>query len=269
VSGVQGAVIGCIVVSGLITRDVHLGERICTHLHGPRDFISLNALDLASLPFDVHLGALSDAEVAVLDDRLLAAGQRWPRIVGRLFDMATGQLGRQSADQAISQLPRVEDRLLALFWHLADRWGVRQRDGVAVGLPLTHEALGRLIGARRPTVSLGLRQLAEEGALRRDGELWVLSVESIGVVREGTPRHRPPLTRRATPAEGRMPASPMGDPAVRALLRERLASLRIDLDARTVRTRQTIEASQSIRAQVRQGRASRTAVGGAVPGPPA
>src|SRR5690242_12029054 len=79
--GTQGAVIGCVVASGLITRDVHLGDRISTHLHGPRDFVSLNALELASLPFDVQFGALSDAEVIVLDDRLLAAGQRWPRIV--------------------------------------------------------------------------------------------------------------------------------------------------------------------------------------------
>ena len=175
VVGVQGAVIGCIVVSGLITRDVHLGDRICTHLHGPRDFVSLNALDFASLPFDVHLGALSDAEVVVLDDRLLAAGQRWPRIIGRLFDMATAQLGRQSADQAISQLPRVEDRIVALFWQLANRWGRVRPEGVVFDLPLTHRALGRLVGAQRSTVSLGLQSLAADGRLvrRRDGS-WIL-----------------------------------------------------------------------------------------------
>jgi CRP-like cAMP-binding protein len=68
---------------------------------------------------------------------------------------------------AISQLPRVELRVLALLWQLADRWGRVTPLGVEIDLELTHEALGRLIGAQRPTVSLALADLAEAGAVTR------------------------------------------------------------------------------------------------------
>jgi CRP-like cAMP-binding protein len=254
-AGVQGPVIGCVVVTGLVTRDVALGDRICTHLYGPRDFVSLNCLELASLPFDVGFGALTDAEVVLLDDRFLAGGQRWPRVIGRMFDTATSQIGRQSADQAISQLPRVEDRLLALFWHLADRWGTRQKDGIAVGLPLTHEALGRLIGARRPTVSLGLRQLADEGALRRDGDTWLLSAASLSAVR---------VDARARPVHHRTahhpPVPTNGAPFPQeSALRERLANLREQVEAGTERAEHLKQSNRRIRDRVARGRAERAA----------
>jgi CRP-like cAMP-binding protein len=43
-------------------------------------------------------------------------------------------------------------------------------------LPLTHELIGRMVGARRPTVSLALAELAQAGTLvRRLDGAWVLS----------------------------------------------------------------------------------------------
>jgi DNA-binding transcriptional ArsR family regulator len=47
-------------------------------------------------------------------------------------------------------------------------------------MSLAHEAIGRLIGARRSTVSLGLRALYEDGMLTRleDGG-WLLAPESL------------------------------------------------------------------------------------------
>ena len=55
---------------------------------------------------------------------------------------------------AILALPRVESRVLAILWHLADVFGSVNADGVLVPLKLTHERLGRLVGAQRPTVTL-------------------------------------------------------------------------------------------------------------------
>ncbi len=55
------------------------------------------------------------------------------------------------------------------LWHLADRWGHVERDGVVVPLPLTHETIGRLVPTRRPSVSTALKQLSERRlATRRD-----------------------------------------------------------------------------------------------------
>jgi CRP/FNR family cyclic AMP-dependent transcriptional regulator len=51
-------------------------------------------------------------------------------------------------------------------------------DGVIVPLALTHRILGQLVGARRPTVSTALSELAERGELvrRADGS-WLLRGE--------------------------------------------------------------------------------------------
>ena len=106
--------------------------------------------------------------------------RQWPRLAAQFFTQAMRQLDRAGEHKAISQLTRVEDRLLALFWYLADRWGRVRADGVAIDLPLTHETIGWLIGARRPTVSLGLRELATQDLLRREQDgRWLLAAESL------------------------------------------------------------------------------------------
>ena len=53
-------------------------------------------------------------------------------------------------------------------------------DGVWVHLPVTHATLAQMIGARRPTVDLGLRALTERGLVRSEGSGWLISPASIG-----------------------------------------------------------------------------------------
>src|SRR4029453_18353383 len=84
-----------------------------------------------------------------------------------LHDRLAEQLDRATARAAIMALPRVEQRVLGLFWQLAERWGTVRPEGIAIELPLTHELIGQLIGARRPTVSLALQPLAHDGLLQR------------------------------------------------------------------------------------------------------
>jgi hypothetical protein len=72
----------------------------------------------------------------------------------------------------------VELRLLMLLWHLADRWGRVRPDGVSVPLRLTHETIGRLIAARRPSVSSAMKALERRELVRRDrGDGWLLTAE--------------------------------------------------------------------------------------------
>jgi CRP/FNR family transcriptional regulator, cyclic AMP receptor protein len=47
-------------------------------------------------------------------------------------------------------------------------------DGTLVGLRLTHELIGYLVGARRPSVSTALGRLQRDGRLRREGRHWLL-----------------------------------------------------------------------------------------------
>jgi CRP-like cAMP-binding protein len=175
-----GTPFGLVVVDGLLAREVVLGDRTSTSLYGPGDVIDLRVDEGSSLSSGATVVCPEDAVVAILDDRLLAAMREWPRMISRLFAITMRQLERADVNAAIGQLERVEDRLLGFFWLLADRWGRRGPGGIAIEQPLTHEAIGHLIGARRPTVSLGLRALADEGALTRiPGGTWLLSPGSL------------------------------------------------------------------------------------------
>jgi hypothetical protein len=76
---------------------------------------------------------------------------------------------------AILDQPRLDVRLVLLFWELADRWGTVAPDGVSVPLPLTHQMIGRIIRAQRPSVTAALKELREHGFLRREPDgSWVI-----------------------------------------------------------------------------------------------
>jgi CRP-like cAMP-binding protein len=111
----------------------------------------------------------------VLDRRFAAEASQYPELTASLFDRLSERSLRLATTQAISQLTRVDRRLKALFWHLAERWGRVGGEGVVIPLALTHRILGQLVGARRPTVSTALSELAERDELvrRADGS-WLL-----------------------------------------------------------------------------------------------
>lgn len=178
---VVGSLIGLLVIDGVVVREVMLGRSVSAQLCGPGDLLDLgSARDQRCLPALATVSVPGTAVLGLLDDRVLAASRRWPRLGGRLLAQAMSQIGDAGVHQTISQTARVEDRLLALFWHLADRWGRVLPDGVRIELPLTHETIGHLIGARRPTVTLGLRALRGAGLLQRQADrTWLLAHDSL------------------------------------------------------------------------------------------
>ena len=112
--------------------------------------------------------------LGVLDRRFKAAARRWPELEAELHARLGRQAHRASAHVAMLHAPRVEERIALLFDDLGERCGRVTLDGIAIDIDLTHELIGRLVGARRPTVSLALRGLAEEGLLRRtDSGRWI------------------------------------------------------------------------------------------------
>ncbi len=112
---------------------------------------------------------LGRVSVAVLDPAVMRALSPWPAVIDAL------QARAERPDLAIRDLRRVEDRLEALFWSLADRFGRPSLDGVQIPLTLTHGVIAQVVGAHRPTVSAGLRRLAGAGRLRRlPDRTWLL-----------------------------------------------------------------------------------------------
>jgi CRP/FNR family cyclic AMP-dependent transcriptional regulator len=170
----RDACFGALVVSGMLVSHLRVGEQAGMRILGPGDIVSAGAVPASMLLVDSGCRAVSTTQLAMLGKDLLVGGHRWPRLVAGLHARTAEQIERVAVQLAICQLPRVEDRLLALFWLLAEQWGRVTPGGTVLPLALTHETLGALVGARRPTVTLALGDLSDRGAVLRQGRAWLL-----------------------------------------------------------------------------------------------
>ena len=181
--------LGLLVAEGVLAREVLLGDTVSTELLGPGDIVRPWHIEGPPqlLPVTIRWNALSAVRMALIDRRAAAALSRYPEIGAVIVDRLSDRAQRLAITQAISQLNRVDRRLLALFWHLAERWGRVAREGIAVPLVLSHRLIGELVGARRPTVSGALADLARGGQLvRRDDGTWLLTGEPVSLPDQST-----------------------------------------------------------------------------------
>ena len=250
------------VVEGIVLRELLLAGSTATELLGPGDIVDFTGADDALLPTDVRWSVPDAARIMVLDDRLLAILRTWPGVARVLLSRAVQRERRLSTHRAIAQLPRVDLRLLAFFGHLGERWGRVTPTGVLLPLHLTHETLGRLIGARRPTVSLALKDLAAGNMLeRREDGAWLLRYEAL----RSLGAHEA-IAAGWHPAEVRRVEAAANEPAARAherdpleaadiaALRARIESLRAAHATCISRTATVIARSRALRGP---GRAQR------------
>ena len=164
-----------------------LEDTISTELLGAGDFLRpwASQEEPQLLGKQVRWQVLADAHLAVLGRPFGLAAVRYPEINGVLMDRLCTRAQRLATTRAISHLNSVDRRLLALFWHFAERWGRMTCDGVVVPLTLSHRLLAEIIGARRPTVTTALRSLEREGKLvRREDATWLLTGEAPGAPAE-------------------------------------------------------------------------------------
>jgi hypothetical protein len=165
------------------------------------------------------------------------------------------QAERISAQLAICQLPRVTDRLLATMWMLAETWGRVTPAGVTLPLALTHGAFGALVGARRPTVSLAMAELAERGAIVRQRASWLLLERPPESAPGDVPADDPILLERDPSPWYEPPAPPPPQLGVELIdtvhrLRDELLQARSEVDS-------TLAEAKRLRERARVGRARR------------
>ncbi len=171
-----------IVLDGILLQSIQLGDQVGLRLLGPGDVLGLSGEAPSSLRVGVSMRSETPVTVALLGNEMLVAAHRWPRLVAGLFGRLAAQSERIADQLVICQLPRVEDRIQAIMWQLAETWGYVTRAGTVVPLTLTHELLGGLVGARRSTVTLAIGRLAERGALVRSGHDWLLLEEPLAPI---------------------------------------------------------------------------------------
>jgi hypothetical protein len=186
-----GTTYGCLVHDGLVAHELALGERAATHLLGRGDILAPAVRPGRLLPLVRFFGVADATRLVVLDETFPGLARQWPSIAVALLVQAERQLERVAVQQLISQMPRAEARIVALFWHLADRWGRAEAGGVVVPVTLSHEALSRLVDGQRPTISAALGRLAElELLVRRPNGTWFLAMQSRALL-DGAPTPGP------------------------------------------------------------------------------
>ena len=173
--------IGLLIIEGLVVREATVGDHPSAELLGPGDLLRAWTDEDSEelLPRTIEWSALAATRFAVIDHAFAVRAAQWPEVFAGLFDRAARRAERLVVLQAIAHLTRVDDRLLALLWCLAERWGRVVPDGVLISLRLSHRTLAGMVGARRPSVTTALGQLMARGVVERrpDGE-WLLRGEA-------------------------------------------------------------------------------------------
>jgi CRP/FNR family cyclic AMP-dependent transcriptional regulator len=174
--------IGLLLVDGVIALDVQVGDRTTSELVGAGDVLApwTNDADVVLLASATFSRALVRTRVAMLDEGFADRIKPWPQIIHALLRRCVRRTMELNVQRAATCHPRADARIALLLWHLAERWGRVEPDGILVPLPLTHRLIGQLVGAERPSVSHALARLSEAGLVTRADR---------GLVLHGTAAH--------------------------------------------------------------------------------
>jgi hypothetical protein len=158
-------------------RQVTVGSYTCAELLGPGDVLQpwLRIGPDESVASEVDWEIVEPAKLAVLGREFVLRIAPWPEITAAVSRRLMQRAHWLAFHLAVCGLRRVDDRLLMVLWHFADRWGTVTPKGVRINVRLTHEVLAAVIGARRPSVTTALKRLVEGGRLQaQPASRWLL-----------------------------------------------------------------------------------------------
>ena len=175
---------GLLVLDGLLVRHVRVARREGAELLSAGDLLRPWQQDdaAASVLRSSDWRVLEPARVALLDVRFALRIAPFPEVASQLMARVLRRARYFAVIMAIVHQPRVDQRLLMLLWHLADRCGRVGPDGVLVPVQLTHSVLAELLAARRPTVSGALASLEREQLIGHSPEGWLLHGDPPGEI---------------------------------------------------------------------------------------
>jgi CRP/FNR family transcriptional regulator, cyclic AMP receptor protein len=172
--------LGFLIIEGAVLRCVGLAHRAGGELLGPGDLIRPDRDLEEAEPFALTWRCLTDATLAILDDRFTEATLHFPEISTALSAGAARRTNSMSRQLVIAQFPSMDDRILHMLRVLSERWGVMTRDGVLLPGTFSHSTLALLLGARRPSVTTSTARLEAAGkVMRRDDGRWLLAAEAL------------------------------------------------------------------------------------------
>ena len=183
-----GAVLGLLIVAGVLARDLIIGRRRSLEILGPGDMVRPWPADRHAgvVDADVRFSALEPVRFAALDARFAAHAARFPTVMSQLTGRVMGRASSASLRLIVHQVVRIDDRVLVSLWGLADRFGRVTPEGVVLPLAINHTMMARFVGAQRPTVSQAVGELTRRGEVQRlDGGGWLLKGSFPGHILPG------------------------------------------------------------------------------------
>ena len=247
----QPGAFGAIVLEGMLIQALQISEDPTLRLIGPGSFVPPAHAERSMPVVGARLFVPVPTRLVLLGEQLLIAARRWPWIVSSLHARMLEHSERLATQLAICQLPRVEDRLMAMMWLLADFWGRVTPAGTRLRISLSHEVLGGLVGARRPTVTLALSKLAEQGSLIRHGDEWLIVDPPVAPVSTEPKAPQLLLTARGGSAWAARDPVEQGPEDLRVLI-EHIAQAREAFARGRRRSRELAEESRALREQTQR-----------------
>jgi CRP-like cAMP-binding protein len=163
----DGPGIGYFVIRGLLLRRVEVRERYGAELIGTGDVVhpyaDLGERDLVS---KTSWRAEQSTLLAVLDDNFFRASASWPQLQMGLQQRSVPRAHSLLLRLAIVEQTHIASRVELVLWHLADRWGDVQTDGVDLPFKLSRVVLAELVSSTRESVSRSLRGLEKLDRVR-------------------------------------------------------------------------------------------------------
>jgi CRP/FNR family cyclic AMP-dependent transcriptional regulator len=141
------------------------GREVVVGLLGTGDVFGECAL--LGRPSPVEARAVGQADVVAIPVTLLGEVlEHRPAIGEQLLRLVAARLHRTARALEQALVDDVPTRLSRRLHDLVEEHGTPADDGVAIGVPLTQEELGRMVGASRETVNRTLRGLTARGLVR-------------------------------------------------------------------------------------------------------
>jgi CRP/FNR family cyclic AMP-dependent transcriptional regulator len=170
----EAGCLGYLIAEGLLVRRVEVAQGSSVELLGSGDLLR---------PWQEDASSFCSASWEVLErSTLLALGPgftrglaQWPTVAANLAMCGLRRSRALAADAAIASIVGIDERLLIMLWHLAERWGGPSAEGIRLSIRIPHRLLAEMVGARRPSITSALAQLQETGRLDSgpDGG-WIL-----------------------------------------------------------------------------------------------
>ncbi len=160
---------GLLILDGLIGRRVRIGRAVSTELLSSGDILrpwdELSEWEM--IQPNLEWRVFAPTRMAILDERVTALIGRRSQLMINFSERLLRRARAATYLMVVSHLPRVEDRVQATLWHIASSWGRVTIEGIMIPFRLTHEVLGEIVGAHRPSVTVAMQTLQNRGQLTR------------------------------------------------------------------------------------------------------